>query len=211
MKWFENNASKKIIYEKLLRWIKRGPQKLTIDDETNYVDAEVLKNVIEAKFDVFNEFDVTELRKARARANVFETIRNAFFMNRAALKMANIDAITEFMFTSLDYDLVHKRDGPYYFADVCAGPGGFTEYILWRKNWCYKGFGFTLKGEHDFKLDESTCVTPNSFRSYYGSSGDGNIYNPDNINDFKDVVLQHTQGVGVHFMMSDGVNTMKFI
>lgn len=33
-----------------------------------------------------------------------------------------------------------------YFADICAGPGGFSEYMLWRKGWHCKGFGFTLKG-----------------------------------------------------------------
>lgn len=33
-----------------------------------------------------------------------------------------------------------------YFADICAGPGGFSEYVLWRKGWQAKGFGFTLKG-----------------------------------------------------------------
>ena len=41
-----------------------------------------------------------------------------------------------------------------YFADVCAGPGGFSEYVLWRKQWKSKGFGFTLKGSHDFKLED---------------------------------------------------------
>lgn len=41
-----------------------------------------------------------------------------------------------------------------YFADVCAGPGGFSEYVLWRKKWRSKGFGFTLKGSHDFKLED---------------------------------------------------------
>lgn len=34
-----------------------------------------------------------------------------------------------------------------YFADICAGPGGFSEYVLWRKEWHAKGFGFTLKGK----------------------------------------------------------------
>ena len=33
-----------------------------------------------------------------------------------------------------------------YFADLCAGPGGFSEYVLWRKGWQAKGFGFTLRG-----------------------------------------------------------------
>ena len=39
-----------------------------------------------------------------------------------------------------------------YFADICAGPGGFSEYVLWRKGWQAKGFGFTLRG-----TDSSSC------------------------------------------------------
>ena len=34
-----------------------------------------------------------------------------------------------------------------FFADICAGPGGFTEYLLYRTKWHAKGYGFTLKGE----------------------------------------------------------------
>jgi hypothetical protein len=41
---------------------------------------------------------------------------------------------------------------PLYFADVCAGPGGFSEYVLWKKKWRCKGFGFTIKAAgHDFR------------------------------------------------------------
>lgn len=38
-----------------------------------------------------------------------------------------------------------------YFADVCAGPGGFSEYIFYRKKWRAKGFGFTLAEKNDFE------------------------------------------------------------
>ena len=34
-----------------------------------------------------------------------------------------------------------------YFADICAGPGGFTEYFLYRTKWHAKGFGFTLRSK----------------------------------------------------------------
>lgn len=34
----------------------------------------------------------------------------------------------------------------YYFADICAGPGGFSEYLLCRRSFSAKGFGLTLKG-----------------------------------------------------------------
>lgn len=42
---------------------------------------------------------------------------------------------------------IDRESKIFYFADVCAGPGGFTEYMLWRKGFYNaKGFGFTLKG-----------------------------------------------------------------
>ena len=55
-----------------------------------------------------------------------------------------------------------------YFADVCAGPGGFSEYVLWRKKWDCKGFGFTLKGPCDFKLGEFFAAHSELFEPHYG-------------------------------------------
>jgi hypothetical protein len=37
------------------------------------------------------------------------------------------------------------QDKYLYFADICGGPGGFTEYIYWRKKNKAKGWGITLK------------------------------------------------------------------
>ncbi|XP_031622704.1 cap-specific mRNA (nucleoside-2'-O-)-methyltransferase 1-like, partial [Contarinia nasturtii] len=128
------------------------------------------------------------------------------FMNRAAVKMANMDALCDFMFTNpvdeKGIPLV-KEDELLYFADVCAGPGGFSEYVLWRKQWEAKGFGFTLKSENDFKLDKFLAGNPETFDTYYGVKGDGNVYDPENIESFTDYVRKQTP-VGVHLMMSDG-------
>ena len=55
-----------------------------------------------------------------------------------------------------------------YFADVCAGPGGFSEYVLWRKKWDCKGFGFTLKGPCNFKLGEFFAAHSELFEPHYG-------------------------------------------
>ena len=55
-----------------------------------------------------------------------------------------------------------------YFADVCAGPGGFSEYVLWRKKWDAKAFGFTLKGPNDFKLEEFFAASSELFEPFYG-------------------------------------------
>ena len=74
--------------------------------------------------------------------------------------MANIDSVFGRMFTEpktpneqvisrsfqrLSHRLITfkasllQSDEPFYFADVCAGPGGFSEYILWKKQWRAKG------------------------------------------------------------------------
>lgn len=69
----------------------------------------------------------------------------------------------------LQKPLVKDREAELlYFADVCAGPGGFSEYVLWRKRWHAKGFGLTLKGPHDFKLEDFYSASSELFEPYYG-------------------------------------------
>jgi cap1 methyltransferase len=75
-----------------------GKRKLDIADETTYCDPQVLKNIISCKT-IFDRLEADELVKARTRSNPFETIRSGFFLNRAAMKMANMDAVFDFMFT----------------------------------------------------------------------------------------------------------------
>ena len=98
---------------------------------------------------VFDMLGSDEFLKARTRSNPHETIRGAIFQNRAAMKMAEFDATFDFMFT--DPKDEHGRNlvdsnSLLYFADICAGPGGFSEYVLWRRKWHTKGFGLTLRG-----------------------------------------------------------------
>ncbi|KAG5882165.1 hypothetical protein JTB14_002889 [Gonioctena quinquepunctata] len=204
VKWLQNHDNVNFSFEEMLSWLREGPPNHDVQNEFNFCDKEVLHQVMKAK-DIFDELDIMELNKARARSNPFETIKSVFFMNRAALKMANIDAATDFMFSNIDNNEHHKgNDGPFYFADVCAGPGGFTEYLLWRKQWFFKGFGLTLKDNNDFRVNESSCVSHVTFQPLYGKDEDGNVCSPANIKDFKEKVISETAGQGVHFMMSDG-------
>lgn len=70
--------------------------------------------------------------------------------------------------------LTREREGELlYFGDVCAGPGGFSEYILWRRRWHAKGFGMTLKGPCDFKLEDFYAAPSELFEPYYGMYHDG--------------------------------------
>lgn len=116
-----------------------------------------------------------------------------------------------------------------YFADVCAGPGGFSEYVLWRKApGETKGFGFTLKGNNDFKLEDFYSTHSEFFEPHYGACfhssssgsiadlltgkggmhGDGDVYNPENLMEFQEFVLNSTDQKGVHFVMADGVRAI---
>lgn len=106
-------------------WMVEGPKKLTIDDESNFCDPNVLANVLAQKT-VFDQLGADDMRNARTRSNPFETIGSAIFMNRAAVKMANMDSMFDFMFTSPKDEegnpTVNEND-LLYFADCCAGPG----------------------------------------------------------------------------------------
>uniref|UniRef100_A0A182N1J3 Cap-specific mRNA (nucleoside-2'-O-)-methyltransferase 1 n=2 Tax=Cellia TaxID=44534 RepID=A0A182N1J3_9DIPT len=194
-----------ITREQLDAWITVGPRKLTIDDEHRYCDEEILRQILESK-SMFNNLGADDMRKARSKSNPFELIKSNIFINRAAVKMANMDAMFDFMFTSpcdrKGKPLLRSSD-LFYFADVCAGPGGFSEYVLWRKGWHAKGFGFTLKGGNDFRLDDFTAGSPETFDPYYGPQDDGNIFDPANIAGFAEYVTTQTE-TGVHLMMADG-------
>ena len=195
-------------------WMLEGPRKETIDDETRFADPEVLSAVLKCK-SIFDKLEPKELMMARSKSNPFETIKGAFFQNRAAMKMANMDAVFDFIFTApkaKDGRPALRPNELLYFADVCAGPGGFSEYVLWKKKWRSKGFGFTIKGKNDFKLDDFFAGSPESFDTHYGeggTEGDGDVFKERNIRAFTKYVLDNTNGLGVHFMMADGGFTVE--
>uniref|UniRef100_A0A8U7M0L3 Cap-specific mRNA (nucleoside-2'-O-)-methyltransferase 1 n=1 Tax=Corvus moneduloides TaxID=1196302 RepID=A0A8U7M0L3_CORMO len=197
--------------EELKEWMTVGKRKLMIEDETEFCNEELLRSVLQCK-SVFDELDGEEMRRARTRSNPYEMIRGAFFLNRAAMKMANMDHVFDYMFTNpKDYQgvpLIKEYDAELlYFADVCAGPGGFSEYVLWRRKWHAKGFGMTLKGPNDFKLEDFYSASSELFEPYYGEGGidgDGDITRSENITAFQNFVLDNTDHKGVHFLMADG-------
>ncbi|CAF2931903.1 unnamed protein product [Rotaria sp. Silwood2] len=196
--------------DEMREWITLGPKKKVIDDEVEFCDEDILKEMLNGKT-VFDELPQKEMEEARARSNVYETIGQSIFLNRAAVKMANIDSVFQRIFTdpktpNNQRSLVHP-DEPLYFADICAGPGGFSEYILWKKQWRAKGFGFTLKGKSDFTLHKFLAGTPETFDPYYGVKdidGDGDIFKSENIDALQNYVNKCTKYNGLHIVMADG-------
>ncbi|KOC65112.1 Cap-specific mRNA (nucleoside-2'-O-)-methyltransferase 1 [Habropoda laboriosa] len=200
IKWTRNLKANLPTSEEMQLWLKKGPKKLIAEDKSYFCDDDIVRDVSSAKT-VLEDLDDVEMRRARKHSNPYETIRGAIFLNRAAVKMANIDKACNFMFTN-PKNLANNE--LLYFADVCAGPGGFSEYVLWKKKWHAKGFGLTLKNDKDFKLDDFYAGPCETFHPYYGPKENGDVYDPSNQEAFKDIIMTHTHGKGVHFMMADG-------
>jgi hypothetical protein len=90
-------------------------------------------------------------------------------------------------------------------ASGAQGPGGFTEYLYWRRQRACRGFGFTLRGDHDFRLDKFNATSPAvNFLPCYGQDGTGDIYSNDNMVHFAGVVERETGGRMLSFVMGDG-------
>lgn len=208
IEWLVNEYPYSISDQDLTVWKnkrKEGKNKKTIDGETTFCNEIIVKGIIDSKT-MFDKLDKNEMREARTRSNPYETIRGAIFLNRAAVKMANIDKACDFAFTKAAYQGVtdSRQEDLLYFADVCAGPGGFSEYVLWRSKWRAKGFGFTLKECNDFKLEDFIAGSSSTFHPYYGPAEDGDVYNPKNQKALKKLIMSQTDNLGVHFMMADG-------
>ncbi|XP_018650618.1 hypothetical protein Smp_122730 [Schistosoma mansoni] len=104
-----------------------GPPIEELDNEDKFCSTHLVQEVLNYKnqLDYLSKLNVT---KSHERCNPYELIKKGIFMNRAAMKMANIDSIFNGMFTT-----AAPKDDILYFADICAGPGGFSEYTLWRR------------------------------------------------------------------------------
>lgn len=92
VEWLVNQEADDTLLEltmdTLSSWIRRGPKKLTIENETKFCDENILKRVLESK-SVFDNLGAEDMRRARTKSNPFETIRGNIFLNRAAVKMVS--------------------------------------------------------------------------------------------------------------------------
>jgi cap1 methyltransferase len=94
-------------------------------------------------------------RKARRASNPYEFLGegqngglNLLFMNRSAIKLANLDALLDWQLT------MQPNFGPFRFVDLCGAPGGFSEYLMRRcvnlgVHECH-GFGMSLLGVNEY-------------------------------------------------------------
>lgn len=124
-------------------------------------------------------------------------------MNRAATKLAALDATFGLTGTG-------NSNEEFQFADICGGPGGFSEYLLWRiysGGGIAHGFGITLKGDDEVNWHTerfNTGIPPHSFTPIRGRDGTGDLYKKENIQYFENAIMTETQREGVQLVVADG-------
>lgn len=164
-------------------------------------------------FKLKSEFDTLDLnvfRSARNRCNPYELIKSSCFQNRAAVKMASIDKIASI--ATVFEGIEKPKNETLYFADICSGPGGFSEYLFWRYKDKCKGWGFTIKGDCDFRIDkfnsDALHYSKKNFFINYGKDKTGNIYNSENIKFLAADIDNKTNNKGCDLVMGDGGFTL---
>ncbi|KAI8085975.1 FtsJ-like methyltransferase-domain-containing protein [Halteromyces radiatus] len=144
-------------------------------------------------------------QSAKKRSNPFDCIGKHIFMNRDATKLAALDAT--FHLTPSN----ESTGKTFMFADLCGGPGGFSEYLFWRVHQSdggsARGYGMTLRSsltENHWHLEN---ISPNitvNFTQVDGIDGTGNLYQKANILEFDAVVSNNTKKRGVDLVVADG-------
>ena len=146
---------------------------------------------------VKDAFDTDGFVEARDATNPFEQIGRSIFINRAGVKLANIDAVHHVSKNTFTFDK-KTSDDPFTFCDIAAGPGGFTQYMQYRYPNSI-GYGMTLRSTN---LDWSTkFINMDKFTPFYGPDNSGNLYS--NHESFVEYVLKHERD-GVDLVTGDG-------
>jgi 23S rRNA U2552 (ribose-2'-O)-methylase RlmE/FtsJ len=126
-------------------------------------------------------------------------------MNRAATKLAALDA-------TFGLTAGTEQNKEFTFLDICGGPGGFSEYILWRiHSWggSAHGYGITLKSpateEMNWHVEKFRSDIPrHSLTIIDGVDSTGDLYKEENIKQVEEKIQKETKEQGVDLAVADG-------
>uniref|UniRef100_A0A7E4VEP1 Cap-specific mRNA (nucleoside-2'-O-)-methyltransferase 1 n=1 Tax=Panagrellus redivivus TaxID=6233 RepID=A0A7E4VEP1_PANRE len=137
-------------------WLVCGPTIKWTDIPDDFFDAKKLKSLQAMKIAVMDPLTEPQKRNLRIRANPYEDLKGAFFVCRDGPKLASLDKMFGFTISGeidtkkrvaktpvsdVPASNASRNDPPYYFVDIGGAPGGYTDYLLWRKGY-YNAKGF---------------------------------------------------------------------
>src|SRR5260221_291156 len=141
-------------------------------------------------------------RKIRDNEEKYNGIGSSIFMSRAAIKLAYIDK-------AMNFTLVSESE-PSYHLDLCGGPGGFSEYVMYRKKFLNKTIGFTLKeGFNDiaiYKPPTSRLVNSERYAIFTGRNN-----NMDMCNYMMDIISKIDDMTIVSCLTDEGLDSRYMI
>jgi 23S rRNA U2552 (ribose-2'-O)-methylase RlmE/FtsJ len=95
---------------------------------------------------------------------VFDAGKSPFFINRGAVKLANLDFLAARLV---------ELPPTFSFLDLAGGPGGFTQYLLWKFPQS-RGTGITLRlSENDWNRK---VTQDDRFTAWYGPDHSGDLF-----------------------------------
>ena len=184
--WFSDNDEFNFV-ENFEKISINSPSPVRFADPQRY---QILQTVKDA-------FETEGFSQARDATNPFELIGRSIFMNRAAIKLANIDAVHHITNEFFTFD-IKQSNTAFTFCVVAAGPGVFTQYLQYRFP-SSVGYGMTLRHEN---LDWKTkALDMTRFTPFYGTDNTGNLYT--NWDQFINYVHSQ-QPEGVDLVTADG-------
>ncbi|RHY14912.1 hypothetical protein DYB25_005753 [Aphanomyces astaci] len=140
---------------------------------------EALESVLDAKTRLHDaRLSAGAYREARALANPWEALGRWKFVNRSAMKMAELDARLHLTKSIGTRDLS--------FVDLCGAPGGFSEYLVFRANYEHvRGYGISIRVRGSSHLDWQLPPSMHDLVSIsFGADDTGDLYRQENMDHF---------------------------
>lgn len=222
----------------LVSWIVVGPRTVSLQGEDKFCDAVALDELLQLSSEQMDNFTREDILDCRKRCNPYEAVAKAFFVNRAATKFANLDAMFKFSRPTSRLTKSNKHtkpvkhikptkstkafkdfkptdlkpnieadddeEGILTFVDINGGPGGFVDYLLWRRGWEARGIGITLKDGAGTNYNFGRFASHyDSFDTYMGTERDGDIMKSKNVQSFCRYVKRYNAN-GVRLAVADG-------
>jgi 23S rRNA U2552 (ribose-2'-O)-methylase RlmE/FtsJ len=144
-------------------------------------------------------FDSPDFARWRNLANPFEKVSRSIFIDRAGLKLANIDALYRLSGHVHSYAKYYSNH-PFTYCDLAGAPGAFTQYMQFRLP-LSEGYGISIRSPKSFLNWRTDALNLDRFHISNGDDGTGNLFT--NWQHFPSWV-KSKEGDGVDLAMADG-------
>jgi len=147
------------------------------------------------------QYNTPKFEEIRLQYNPFERIGNSIFIDRAGVKLANVDAVLNLTGHTGGF-MAQQSLNEFTFVDLAGAPGAWTQYIQFRFPLSI-GYGISLKEAIPWRTD---ILNMDSFAINYGEDDTGNLYT--NAESFAKYV-KTSVNTGVDLVMADGGFSVK--